>query len=320
MTRGSRRPRCVHIVVLAMLAGIARCADQPPTPPPGGAEADHDIAAYHIGNSLTFGVASNPRFAEVMGAGIRSYAFGMHIRWGSPLSAIWDDRDHPSVAPQPFGPFPHALSSYAWQLVTLQPSFSVLEGPRGDVAMSEQFLALIRQKSPDAQCYVYETWPTIGKDAPAGAFRARWDRTYAPGKCDGALYSHDYCRRLLDRLRADDPRAAKPLLLLPAGTVLAAVDARARTDKDPKLPGIEALYKPDGVHLNDAGNYIVMCTWFAVLRRHTPVGLPALAPALSDAQAAAIQELVWDVVQHDPACGIAAPPASAPAAPAAPPR
>jgi hypothetical protein len=315
MTGGTRRPRYVHVVMLAMAARIASCADQAPSPPTGGAEADHALATYHIGNSLTFGVASNPRFAEVMGTGIRGYAFGMHIRWGSPLSAIWDDRDHPSVAPQPFGPFPHALSAYAWQLVTLQPSFSVLEGPHGDVAMSEQFLALIRQKSPDAQCYVYETWPTIGKDAPAGAFRAKWDRTYAPGQSDGALYSHDYCRLLLDRLRADDPHAAKPPLLLPAGSVLAAVDARARADGLPKLPGVETLYNPDGVHLNEAGNYIVLCAWFAVLRGRSPVGLPALAPAFSDAQVSAIQELVWDVVQHDAACGIASSPAAAPAAP-----
>ena len=134
------------------------------------------LTAYHIGNSLTYGVASDPRFAAVMGTGSAGYTFGMHIRWGMPLAAILGgNRTTPSVAPAPYGAAPHALSDFSWQVVTSPADlFALLEEPaRGRRHEREVPRKLIRQKSPDAQVYIDETWPTIGKDAAVGTFLRR---------------------------------------------------------------------------------------------------------------------------------------------------
>ncbi len=230
-------------------------------------------------------MVGNPHFGEIMGPD-GSYTAGMHVLWGASLAMLEDQQDHPSLATPAFGSYPHALAGFTWDVVTIQPSFATLEGPRGDIALCEKDIQLVRARSPQARIYIYEAWPSIGKDAAPGAFLAKWSRSYAPGSVDGALYSHDYCRLLVARLRADDPQAPSPVLLLPVGSVLADLASRTSAGTLPGLPAIETLYR-DGTHLGDLGNYIALMTWYAVLRQRSPVGLPgaADAPGITDAVA-----------------------------------
>jgi hypothetical protein len=312
----------VRPLVLALCAA-AGCAWLPAqdAAPASGPPAAAALRIYHIGNSLTFGVASCPHFAEVLGRD-RQLTDGMHVLWGAPLSAIWDKRDQPSVATPAFGPYPQALGSRTWDVLTLQPSFATLEGATGDLAMATRFIALARANSPGIRIYIYEAWPTIGAHAAVGVFAQKWSRSYRAGAWDGALYSHDYCRTLVERLRAADAPAATPVLLLPVGSVLAALEDQARAGSLPGVPSIESLYR-DGTHLGAIGNYIALITWYAVLRQESPLGLPgpAVVPEVSDGLARAVQQAAWRVVQADPLCGLAASgvPASAPAR-GAPPR
>ena len=64
----------------------------------------------------------------------------------------------------------------------------------------------------------------------------------------------------------------------------------------PGYTSIHQLYR-DGIHLNEAGSYLVGCSFFATLLKQSPVGLPAepygkIEPQLAET----IQKTVWQIV------------------------
>jgi hypothetical protein len=296
------RSHAIRLLITAcILSGFAASARAQTAP-----DADSGVLrAFHIGNSLTYGVLTFPHAVDILSSPARRYVYGMQVLWGAPLSAIIDQQDTPSVKSDAFGTYPHALASFTWDVVTLQPSFAVMEGPKGDLAMARQLALLALAKSPQAQIYIYETWPSIGEKAPPGAYAAMWNRTYTPGAWDKALYSQDYCSRLVTALRQALP-TGKPVRLIPVGHVLAALDTLARAGSIPGLTGIESIYR-DGTHLIETGNFAAICTWYAVLRGEDPSHIPAsLIPAsLSPELARTICQTAWSTVTHDPFSGVA---------------
>ncbi|AGT07260.1 hypothetical protein [Paracoccus aminophilus] len=114
--------------------------------------------------------------------------------------------------------------------------------------------------------------------------------------------------------------AKKPVWLIPAGQVMARVVTEAeatpegiaelRTRRD--LFAISPDGKPDPIHLNDLGNYLVALTHYAVIYGKSPVGLPhalqradgSPATAPSPELAQRMQELVWEVVRATPLTGL----------------
>ena len=74
----------------------------------------------------------------------------------------------------------------------------------------------------------------------------------------------------------------------------------------PGYASIQQLYK-DGMHLNEAGSYLVGCTYFATLLKQSPIGLP-IAPygKIEPALAETIQKTVWQIVSAHPDAGAAA--------------
>ena len=73
------------------------------------------------------------------------------------------------------------------------------------------------------------------------------------------------------------------------------------------MPGYTSIYQfyKDGIHLNEAGAYLVGCTYFATLLKQSPVGLPTtpygkIDPALAEA----IQKTVWQIVAAHPDSGV----------------
>ena len=83
-----------------------------------------------------------------------------------------------------------------------------------------------------------------------------------------------------------------------------ALDLRMRAGEVSGYSDIHQLYK-DGIHLNEAGSFLVGCTFFATLFGEDPAGLPTepygnIAPAV----AKAIQQAVWDTVRQHPASGV----------------
>jgi len=262
---------------------------------------------YHIGNSLTHGVVTFPNFAAYMGDPGQPYVCGYHILWGASLNGIVQRQADPSVTVKAFGAYPVALAAGHWDLVTVQPSFAVMEGPQGDLARATELITMAVAHAPEVQIYIYEAWPSVGDKAAPGTYARMWDRTYTPGAWDHVLYSHDYCSRLVDALRAEH-LTAKPILLLPVGAVLAHLDAKAHAGLVPGVATVESLYR-DGTHLGMIGNFVALCTWRCVLRQKNPQGVneALLPPEISPALARIVEQTVWETVAKMPLTGITAP-------------
>ena len=77
-----------------------------------------------------------------------------------------------------------------------------------------------------------------------------------------------------------------------------------------RVPGYMSIYQlyKDGIHLNEAGSYLVGCTYCATLLKQSPVGLPT-APyeQIDPTLAETIQKTVWQTVAAHPEAGVAAP-------------
>jgi hypothetical protein len=68
---------------------------------------------------------------------------------------------------------------------------------------------------------------------------------------------------------------------------------------------VEELYQ-DKVHLNETGNYVALETFYSVMLARDPRGLPRtdLFPTVTDAFAAIVQDVIWQVVASMPETGI----------------
>lgn len=279
----------LRLALLVLLAGQGSAATA--TPAPVGPPL-HRL--YAIGNSLTYGVLALPQAAQVLGEGT-PLTIGMHIRWGSPLATILHDAAHPSVTTPGIGAFPAALAMPGWDALVLQPSFAAMEGPQGDLAVCQTFIAQARAHVPQVQVYIDEVWPAVHG---ATRFATPWARPYAPGCVDAPLWGGDYVPLLVQRLQAADGTGHPPIRIIPCGHALAALDAQLRVHPLPDLDRVEALYAPDGIHLTTRGYYVALCTWAAALHQRSPVGRvgPAIDPAISDGFAAAAQACAWTAV------------------------
>ena len=80
-----------------------------------------EFLMYSIGNSHTadFRPFSDFRcIAAIEGDSIKN---GWHINCGSPLYSTWSNPERTCVEPSSFGKFMPALSSYPWDIITIQP-------------------------------------------------------------------------------------------------------------------------------------------------------------------------------------------------------
>ena len=105
------------------------------------------------------------------------------------------------------------------------------------------------------------------------------------GGYDTSNESRDYFDRLLIEARKATSFLKKPLLLVPVGHAMHALDQRMRAGEVSGYSDIHKLHK-DGIHLNEAGSYLVGCTFFATLFGEDPAGLPTepygnIAPAVA---------------------------------------
>ena len=265
---------------------------QTPNPPPDA----KPLRAFHIGNSLTFGVVSDPNHRAFMSGHGVDYKAGYHVLWGQSLATIWDKADAPSATVQQYGNFKNALEKSDWDVLTLQAWGSQFEGEKGDAAMARKYIELATARNPAIQIYIYETWPFKDKEGKLD-FAAKWKREFPkPGNWD-SVWNSTYCKKLVAKLNGDLPDLKKPVKLIPAGTVLAAIDQQIREGKLTGIQKTEQLYKDD-IHLTPLGNYIVRCTFYAVLRNESPQGRPGneLFKDVSPENGKLIQDTVWRVV------------------------
>jgi hypothetical protein len=291
--------------------------------------ATNTLRVYYIGNSVTDTV----RYGELAKLAATR---GVKLDWGrtmipgAPLEWIFT---HPNdgFREEPYGTWTNALSHFAWDAVSLQPFDRQLHGKDkdgrdlGDVMLIKQFAEMAAQMNPEVQIYIYARWPRVtsgGKGTPfdkndydpakpgsgndlskVDDFTARWEAKYTGG-WDSSNETRDYFETLLREVRNEASFLKKQPLMVPVGQVMNALHAQMKAGKVPGYSSIHQFYK-DGIHLNEAGSYLVGCTYFATLLKQSPAGLPA-APygAIDPALAETIQQTVWQVVAGHPDAGV----------------
>jgi len=289
------------------------------------------LRVYYIGNSVTDTV----RYGELAKLAATR---GVKVEWGrtmipgAPLEWIYT---HPGdgFRQEPYGTWTNALSQFAWDAVSLQPFDRHLHGndkegkDLGDVALVCQFAKMAAQLNPAVQIYIYARWPRVtsgGKSTPfdkndydpakpgsgndlsnVDDFTARWEARYTGG-WDGSNETREYFEALLREVRREASFLKKQPLLVPVGHVMEALHAQMKTGQVPGYTSIYQFYK-DGIHLNEAGSYLVGSTYFATLLRQSPVGLPTEPYGrIERALAETIQKTVWRVVVALPDAGVGA--------------
>ncbi len=104
---------------------------------------------------------------------------------------------------------------------------------------------------------------------------------------------------ILDHVNANRPKGAAKMEMVPGPLIMAAAHDAIAAGKAPGLTDITQLFA-DSIHLNPMGGYLIALGHFAVIYGTDPRGLPQGVPARGGpnrAQAAWMQELVWDVLR-----------------------
>ena len=134
-----------------------------------------------------------------------------------------------------------------------------------------------------------------------------WGRHMIPGAPLQWIWEHpkDYFERLTLELRKTCPDLKKPVLMVPVGHVMFELNQRMKAGEVPGHKQIQDVFA-DGIHLNHVGSYVVGCTYFAMLYRENPKGLPAEPYKVTDPKLAeVIQDTAWKVVSTHELAGVA---------------
>ncbi len=163
-----------------------------------------------------------------------------------------------------------------------------------------KFTSLAQAANAQARVFLFEGWPS--RD-PAAAVE---------NDPDAAL---PWRERLAKDLPLWQGAAGDGVQIIPAAQALARLDDAIAAGKVPGIDSLDAIFADD-IHLNGKGQYFAAMVIAGAITGTTPQGLPAKltrtwtsrdAP-LTEAQAAALQQVAWDAVSD------AAPPPPAPKA------
>ncbi|MFG6568566.1 hypothetical protein [Sulfitobacter sp. 1A13679] len=266
------------------------------------------LQVYHLGHSLV-GRDMPAMLAQLAGTG---HSYHSQTGWGSSLRDHWEpdvpvngferSNDHAQHRPARA-----AIGSGDYDAVVLTEMVEIADAIR--YHDSPDYLAhwarLAHAARPDTRVYLYETWHHT--DDGHGWLK-RIDRDL-----------DKYWRRQV--IYPALQQSEVPIHLIPAGQVMAAF-VRA-VDATGGMGGIISLHdlfsrdengRPDTIHFNDQGAYLVALTHYATLYHRDPAGLPhellradgTPAQAPSAEAARLMQRVVWDVVRAHPDSGVAA--------------
>ncbi|UXU75637.1 MULTISPECIES: hypothetical protein [unclassified Paracoccus (in: a-proteobacteria)] len=266
------------------------------------------LRVYHLGHSLV-GRDMPAMLAELAGAG---HDYALQLGWGTALSEHWQGPEaingfQAENATPRYRDAGQALDSGDYdafvmtEMVRLKDAIAYKDS-RKAVA---QWAARAAAGNPDGQIFLYETWHALD-DQPEWLSRLPLD-----------LETQWKPDLLWPAARA----AGRPVWLIPAGQVMAAVVAEAEAKGIAELTRREQLFGRDAegaldpIHPGDLGLYLVALTHYAVLYGRSPVGLPAQlhhadgspAQAPSPELARRMQEIVWEVVRANALTGVRAP-------------
>lgn len=280
----------------------------------GAAPASAD-SAYFIGNSVTDTVKYEGLQALAVARG-KTQPWGRQMIPGAPLEWLWD---HPvdGFTQAPYGYPTNALPNYAWDVLSLQPFDRSLVS---DLDYIQRYIGLLYgADAPTSQqlanrdatrILIYGRWPRQDDPARAGGPRdydTLWLRTYSDADYN-SRESADYANDLTLAVRGvsvSGVSLAGRTFMVPAGHVMYELNQQMKAGQVPGYTNIFQIYT-DGIHLNNVGSYLTACTFFAVIYRESPVGLPVPSQyGTIDADLVTrIQETVWSVVQTQTLSGV----------------
>lgn len=275
------------------------------------APAAKSESIYFIGNSVTDTVRYEGLQALAAARG-HSQPWGRQMIPGAPLQWLWD---HPSdgFTQAPYGYPSNALPNYVWDNLSLQPFDRPLTS---DLDYSQRYISLLfGGDSPTSAQFSNRTATRI-------LIYSRWPRqdpaTYPGGPRDydtlwlrndsNVFESASFFRNLTTQLRQQTVSGVSlsdRVFLVPVGEVMYQLNQQMRAGQVPGYSNIFQLYT-DGIHLNDVGAYLVACTFYAVIYRDNPTGLPVPSQygSIPSNLVSRIQDTVWTVVQNEPLSGV----------------
>jgi hypothetical protein len=263
------------------------------------------LATYHLGHSLV------GRDMPAMLAQLSGHDHASQLGWGASLRQHWEPAEpvpgfdeenaHPAHRPAHV-----ALGSGTYDAVVLTEMVEIRDAIRyhDSAFYLAKWARLVQAANPDARVYLYETWHRLD-DAEGWLNRIDLDL-------------NRYWRAILKGAMAQD--GVGVIRLIPAGQAMAALVRRIDQSPIDGLSRREDLFarNPDGtqdtIHLNDLGAYFVALVHYATLYHKSPVGLShrlrradgSAADAPSEAAAALMQEVAWQVVRGYAATGVRA--------------
>lgn len=247
---------------------------------------------FYVGNSLTDQIMRGDQAL----AATQGYTLQTTKEWipGAPLFMLWNQYN---TNP------PFELTTQHWDFMSLQPfsRYDIHSLPEGDSVNCMHFMNAAKGANPDIQTYIYAQWGGRDESKPIPS-AAAWDSSWLYQLHAG---TKKYYEDLVTAVRAGQPRDMKTVLLVPVGHVLYQLNQKFKaTGSIAGYTSVWGFYN-DGIHLNEAGAYVVGLTFMATTLKVDPRGVPVpatygvIAPALVDA----IQQSVYEVVFTHPMTG-----------------
>lgn len=236
----------------------------------------NDLDVYFIGNSLTRGISLD-RLAWLFTQRGGSLDYGSQLAAAAMLHEHWFQRRDSTNTPwspnniqsKPYGSYPQALGSNAFDAVIFQPyqywldtdadEYAANSNKIGDFQAISNFIRFARGENPAGNVgatnfFIYGTWPQLlgihyrntNTTPPnfatsytgftfAAFYAAPYTKAVLWGQPRQTVPTRDFCTQLVNRLNAAFPDLPRPVCLIPVGDVFAALDTAIRNDA---LPGL----------------------------------------------------------------------------------
>jgi hypothetical protein len=223
---------------------------------------------YSIGNSHTQDFEPFNGFLDIANTESIKISNGCHINCGSPLYNSWLNPEKTCVEPNSFGKYTSALSSFPWDIITIQPFVGTQGFLEKKAAVNFIDYALKFQNKDSLSLFIYCTWPMNDSySLDSFDFSQIWLKPFASGKDTTAL-SRAFFNYLVDSVRTIYPDVK--IGFISVGEVFYNFHESAKKGLVPGFSGAGELYR-DKWHLNNVGRYIASLTSFCVVFNHNPL-------------------------------------------------
>jgi hypothetical protein len=157
------------------------------------------------------------------------------------------------------------------------------------VGHSRSFYDALIASAPQGRVFLYDSWDASGGNIPGWVAKIR--RDYLWYEC------------VASAVNKDPARSSNPMLLLPAGMMLARAAEAVMAGQIPGVSSPAGLLLADGHHASDLGNYLLAITVYASIYGRTPE-VAAVAPTtrfgraygLPGGAVAALRDLAWSTL------------------------